>query len=441
MTASAAGLLKGALDAALAAADPGPATAARLPPPRAGRVIVVGAGKAAAAMARAADAGYHDVADVTGLVITAYGMAAQAGRVEVVEAAHPVPDPAGVAATARMLELVRAATPDDLVVCLLSGGGSALACAPVGLTLWEKAGVTRELLASGADIRAVNVVRKHLSGVKGGWLAAASAAPVVTLAVSDVVGDDPGTIASGPTVPDPSTFQDAMRVLERYAPAASAAKRALEAGGRGERPETPKPGAARLANSRYEVVASGAAAVAAAAEHLRAAGVEVLARDAAVVGDSTAVALRQAGEVRGAMACLAAAGPVAFVYGGETTVDRVGSQLVFGAGGEPDVSAAVRPPRGGPNGEWALAFTAALAGAPERWLLAVDTDGIDGDSTGAGALLGPREARRLGLVQVADYLRRHDSHTLLERVGGLLVTGPTRTNVNALRIVLFPPRA
>lgn len=428
-------LLRGALAAALAAADPYAATTTHLPAAPKGRMILVGAGKAAVPMARAVADRYGGTVGFGGVVVTRRGQAEAVAGVEVLEAAHPVPDAAGVAATGRVLELVDGAGPDDLVLCLISGGGSALLCAPSGVDLADKAAVTAELLAAGVDIHALNVVRKHLSAVKGGWLAARSRAPVVTLAVSDVVGDEPGIIASGPTVADPSTFAEALAIVEAHAPGAVAARRALEAGASGARPETPKPGDARLARATYELVASGATAVSAAARHLEEAGVTVLLEEAAVTGDSTEVALRQAREVRARLARSLPSGPVAFVYGGETTVARGGAQLVYGdepPGESPSTS-------GGPNGEWALAFAAAMAGGPPMWLLAVDTDGIDGASSAAGALLGPAQVNRLDQVQVADYLRRHDSHTLLGRVGGLITTGPTGTNVNALRIALFAP--
>lgn len=428
-----AALLVEALRAALTAADPGAATTLHLPPPPVGRLIVVGAGKAASAMASAVSAAYQDVARFGGAVITRHGQALAAPRIQVLEGAHPVPDTASVAGARTLLELVSGAGPDDLVLCLLSGGGSALACAPQGVGLAEKAALTQALLAAGADIHELNVVRKHLSGVKGGWLAARSAAPVVTLAVSDVVGDDPGTIASGPTVGDASTYAEALAVLDKYVPDAAAARRALEAGVRGERPETPKPGDERLARTHYEIVASGATSVRAAADHLRAAGVAVLACEAESTGDSTAVALRQADEVRAMLSRSSRDRPLAVVYGGETTVKRHGAQLTYGT----PQDEAVNDARGGPNGEWALAFATALADEAGMWLLAADTDGIDGNSTAAGALIGPEQAARFTRIQVADYLRRHDSHTLLERVGGLLVTGPTHTNVNALRIALF----
>lgn len=399
-------------------------------------------------MARAVEDAYAPDVPLGGVVVTRYGHAVPTRRVAVLEGAHPVPDAAGVAATAGIRRLVTEASADDLVVFLLSGGGSALLCAPDGLSLEEKAETTAALLRGGADIGRINAVRKHLSAVKGGRLAAACAAPLLTLAVSDVVGDDPGTIASGPTVADATTFADALAALDEFAPTAAAARRALEAGLRGRRPETPKPGDPRLAGARYELVASGALAVAAVAARLEAEGITVAVADPTVTGDSTAVARRQAGEVAAALELGGWDGPVAFVYGGETTVARgsreaaavedaarsVGAALEPVAGTAP---ASPVPARGGPNGEWALAFAAAL-GRSDYWLLAVDTDGLDGASTAAGALLAPEALARLTPERVERALRAHDSHGLLEEVGGLLVTGPTRTNVNALRVALFP---
>ncbi len=446
--------LRAALAAALAASEPGTCLGPYLPSPPAGRVVVVGAGKAAAAMARAVEAGFEADVPMTGAVVTRYGHALPTRRVAVLEGSHPVPDAAGVAATARIRRLVADADETDLIICLISGGGSALLCAPAGLGLAEKAETTAALLRGGADIRRINTVRKHLSAVKGGRLAAAARAPMLTLAVSDVVGDDPATIASGPTVADASTFAEALDVLHEFAPTAAAARRAVQAGLRGERQETPKPGDPRLATARYELVASGPLAVRAAAARLRADGVVVAVEDAAVTGDSVAVGRRQAREVAAALDRGAWAGPVAFVYGGETTVERsapeppvrgpgAGEQLNGGApltdeaGPGGGASSGRGRATGGPNGEWALAFAAEL-GRSDYWLLAIDTDGIDGASAAAGALLDPAALGRLTPARIERSLAAHDSHGLLGAVGGLLVTGPTRTNVNALRIVLFP---
>ncbi len=395
-------------------------------------------------MARAVEDAYAPDLSLGGLVVTRYGHAVPTRRVAVLEGAHPVPDAAGVAATAAIRRLVSGAAADDLVVFLVSGGGSALLCAPDGVSLAEKAETTAALLRGGADIGRINTVRKHLSAVKGGRLAAACRAPMLTLAVSDVVGDDPATVASGPTVPDATTFADALAVLDEFAPSAAAARRAIEAGVMGLRQETPKPGDPRLAGARYELVASGALAVRAAAARLEAEGIAVAVADASVMGDSTAVARRQAGEVAAALELGGWDGPVAFVYGGETTVARVpggGGAVPETVAGRPaDATAAhadPAPARGGPNGEWALAFAAAL-GRSDYWLMAVDTDGLDGASTAAGALLGPEALARLTPERIERALRAHDSHGLLDEVGGLLITGPTRTNVNALRVVLFP---
>ncbi|MBX3140028.1 MAG: DUF4147 domain-containing protein [Trueperaceae bacterium] len=448
MSATGTSTLRAALAAALGAAEPASALRPYLPPPPPGRIVVVGAGKAAAAMARAVEDAYAPDVPLGGVVVTRYGHAAPTRRVAVLEGAHPVPDAAGAAATAGIRRLVAGAGADDLVLFLVSGGGSALLCAPEGLSLEEKAETTAALLRGGADIRRINAVRKHLSAVKGGRLAAVCRAPLLALAVSDVVGDDPGTIASGPTVADATTFADALAALDEFAPQAAAARRALEAGLRGRRPETPKPGDPRLAGARYELVASGALAVAAAAARLEAEGVAVAMADATVTGDSTAVARRQAREVAAALALGGWDGPVAFVYGGETTVARDSREAATAEDGAHSVGAARGPvagtapagpvpARGGPNGEWALAFVAAL-GRSDYWLLAVDTDGLDGASAAAGALLTPEALARLTPEGIERALRTHDSHGLLDEVGGLLVTGPTRTNVNALRVVLFP---
>lgn len=414
-------LLRRAFEAALAAADPGRALLPHLPEPPAGRTLVVGAGKAAARMAAAVDVRYAG-APLSGLAIVPYGHAASgAGRVAVAEAGHPVPDAAGVAATERVLALARAAAPDDRLLVLLSGGGSALLTAPAGVTLAEKAEATRRLLASGADIGAINVVRKHLSRVKGGRLAALARAPSLTLALSDVVGDDPATIASGPTVPDPSTYAEALAVVERYAPELTAVRAALTRGAAGAAPESPKPGDPRLARAGFRLVGGGEASLAAAARVVEAAGYAAVSLGAGVQGEA-----RRVGREHAALAArLVAHGRrVALLSGGELTV------TVHGA----------RPGRGGPNGEYALAFAAAAAPGARYALLAADTDGIDGGqgpAAPAGALLGPAEAARLTPDAARAALAAHGSHDLLARVGGLLVTGPTGTNVNDLRVVLL----
>lgn len=414
--------LRAAFDAALRSADPGQALTPHLPPAPPGRIVVVGAGKAAAAMARAVEAHYPESTPLGGLVVTRYGHALPTRRIEVREAGHPVPDAAAVEATGEVLGLLERAGEDDLVLCLVSGGGSALLSAPDGLSLAALAQLTGELLRSGADIQEMNCVRKHLSRVKGGRLAIAAApAPVVALLVSDVVGDDPAVIASGPTVADPSRYQDALAVLDRYHLEAPDARAALEAGARGEREETPKPGDPRLARVSTVVVASGQTALDGAAAELEARGWAVHVLSAFVTGEA-----REAARFHAALARQVLtrgqpfARPCALLSGGETTV------TVRGEG------------RGGRNGEFALACALALPDDAPVWLMAADTDGIDGSESNAGVLLGPSEIAGCRRRGGAAALARNDSYALLERVGGLLVSGPTRTNVNDLRVLLLP---
>jgi hydroxypyruvate reductase len=408
--------LRGLLNRAVAAVQPATCVAAALPPPpRAGRTIVLGAGKAAAAMAAAVeDAWPHPL---EGLVVTRDGYACPTERIGVVEASHPVPDARGLAACERILAMAAAATADDLVLFLISGGASSLLVAPAaGITLAEKRGITTTLLKSGAMIEEINCVRKHLSRVKGGRLAQAAApARCVTLIISDVVGDDPTVIASGPTVADPTTCQDALAVLARYEVALSdAASEGLNSG----RFETPK----RLDNAgRVQIVARPGDALAAVAAAARAAGVEVIDLGDGIEGEARAVAADHAAR---AQAFRATTTPALLLSGGELTV------TVRGNG------------RGGPNTEYALALLDAL-GEDNRQVhvLAADTDGTDGNAGVAGACFGPStwaKAAAHGLSP-ATYLAASDSATFFERVGGLVDTGPTLTNVNDLRLVLVLP--
>ncbi len=412
--------LRDAFAAAVARADPGAALEPHLPAPPAGRIVVVGAGKAAAAMARAVEA-HYPAAALSGVVVTRYGHARPTRRITVLEAAHPVPDAAAVAATERILACLEGLSEDDLVLCLLSGGGSALLTAPDGVTLEAMAALTSELLRSGADIHEINCVRKHLSRVKGGRLALAAApARVVALLVSDVVGDDPAVIASGPTSPDPSRYADALAVLDRYGVGAEDVRSVLEAGGSGEREETPKPDDPRLARVSNLVVASAESALAGAAEALAARGWRPHVLSSAVTGEARVAAEAQAALVRRVLTQDEPyARPCALLSGGETTV------TVTGQG------------RGGRNGEFALALALALPASARVWLMAADTDGIDGSEDNAGALLGPDELARLDRVDAAAALARNDSYGALAALGGLFVTGPTGTNVNDLRIILI----
>ena len=421
MSGDAEALLGEMFRAAVAAVDPAHCVAPRLPEPPAGRTVVVGAGKAAAAMARAVEAAWPG--PLSGLVITRYGHGLPCRHVEAVEAGHPVPDAAGRAAAARMLGLVHGLTPTDLVLALMSGGGSALTALPApGLTLEDKQRITRALLNSGAPIREINCVRKHLSAFKGGRLAlAAHPARVVTLAISDIPGDDASAIASGPTVADPTTRQDAAGILARRGidtpPAVAAWLAAPES-------ETPKPGDSRLAGCEMRVVAAAFDALAAAAEAARRAGVTPLVLGDAIEGESREVARAMAAM---AMSCarhgVPARPPCVLISGGETTVTVRG------------------PGRGGRNAEFLLALALALDGAPGIRAIACDTDGIDGSEDNCGALLRPDSLVRAAAAGVsgADSLARNDAYGFFAAIGDLVVTGPTRTNVNDFRAILVDP--
>ncbi len=412
-------LLRAMFDAALAAADPAKAVPAHLPKPPKGRTIVVGAGKAAASMAKAVEDNWPG--PLSGLVVTRYGHGVPCKRIEVVEAAHPVPDAKGREAAQRILDSVKGLTSDDLVLALISGGGSALLVLPAdGVSLEDKRAVTSALLKSGAAIDEMNTVRKHLSGIKGGRLASmAFPADVVTLAISDVPGDSASVIASGPTVPDPSTYADARAVLEKYAiiPPDSIASR-FEAA----TDETPKPGDKRLERTRYTMIARPLASLEAAAEVARAAGITPVILGDALEGESREVAKVMAGIARSvALHGTPGKPPVVLLSGGETTV------TVRGKG------------RGGRNAEFLLALAVALGGDPRISAIACDTDGIDGSEDNAGALLLPdtlARAEKLGLDAKAR-LADNDGYGFFSGLGDLVVSGPTLTNVNDFRAVLI----
>jgi hydroxypyruvate reductase len=412
--------LRALLDAAIAAALPERILPPHLPPPPKGRTIVLGAGKASAAMAKVVEDRWPG--PLEGLVVTRYGHGVPCRRIEIVEAAHPVPDAAGRAAAQRILDLARGAGSDDLVLCLISGGGSALLALPAeGLSLEDKQAVNKALLASGADIHQMNVVRKHLSAIKGGRLAtAAYPAKVVSLLISDVPGDEPSAIASGPTVADPSTFADARAILDRYGieppPAVRAhLARAAE--------ETPKPGDPRLATAETVIVARPQASLEAAALIARAHGVTPL-----ILGDSLEGEAREVGRVMAGIATQIRRhgqplpAPCVLLSGGETTV------TVRSAGG-----------RGGRNTEFLLGLALQLHGLPGVWAIAGDTDGIDGSEDNAGAIVTPDSldrARRLG-HQAAEHLAANDAYGFFAALQDLVVTGPTLTNVNDFRAVLI----
>jgi glycerate 2-kinase len=417
-------LLRDLFDAALAAARPATCLAPyidKLQPPK-GRTVVIGAGKASAAMARAVEERWHH--PIEGLVVTRYGYGETCKRIEVVEAAHPVPDDKGRAAAGRILEKVKGLTPDDFALCLVSGGASALLALPApGLSLADKQEVNRALLKSGANIVEMNTVRKHLSAIKGGRLAiAAQPARVLSWLISDVPNDDPGVIGSGPTVADPTTFADALAVLAKYRIEAPAAVRThLEAGTAGKIEETPKPGDPRLARVETVMVATPKRSLEAAASLARNRGINVV-----MLGDNLEGEARELGtqHARQAREIAATGGkPTVVLSGGETTV------TVRGNG------------RGGRNVEYLLAEAIAAGGAPGIWGLAADTDGVDGAEEIAGALFTPdtlARARAKGSDPQA-MLADNDGHGFFGMLGDSLVTGPTRTNVNDFRATLIAP--
>lgn len=409
-------LLREALKRALAEADPAQVLPLHLPPPLKGRLVVVGAGKAAAAMAGAAEAFYrahHPDMRLEGLVITRYGHSVPTEHIKVLEAAHPVPDAAGVAATEEILELAASLGEDDLLLCLISGGGSALLSAPEGVNLAEKAALTQALLRSGADIAEMNAVRKHLSRVKGGGLAkAAFPARVLSLIVSDVAGDDLSVIASGPTVPDPGTFAEARAVLARYGLTVPAHLSDAAA-------ETPKPGDPLFERVENRLVASAQGMLEAVATFFGERGITPLILSASVTGEAREVAKMHAAVARQVQQhAQPLKPPCVLISGGETTV------TVRGDG------------RGGRNCEFALALALELAGLEDVYALAADSDGIDGDSDAAGALVTPQTLAEPGRAEARRYLDNNDAYGFFKRVGGLVYTGPTLTNVNDLRLLL-----
>ena len=405
--------------AAVAAADPAKVLPPFLPKGHKGRTLVLGCGKASAAMAAAVEAAWDG--PLEGLVVTRYGHAVPCRRIEIAEAAHPVPDQAGVDAARRILALAQGAGADDLVLALISGGGSALLTLPAAsLTLADKQSVNRGLLACGAAIGEMNCLRKHLSAIKGGRLAAAAhPARVVTLVISDVPGDDPATISSGPTVADPTTSAEALEILTRYGiEAAPAVRRHLES----PASETPKPGDPRLAGSELHLIARPQASLEAAAALARQAGITPV-----ILGDALEGEARELGKAMAGIALQMrrhgqpVKAPAVLLSGGETTVTLKGKG------------------RGGRNAECLLGLGLALDGAAGIWGLAADTDGIDGSEDNAGALLGPdslARARAAGRDPRAD-LAGNDAWGFFDAVGDLLVTGPTKTNVNDFRAVLI----
>ncbi|MFQ5533607.1 MAG: glycerate kinase [Sphingomonadales bacterium] len=419
-------LLTRLFHAGVAVAKPEHCLPPHLPPPPVGRIVVIGAGKAAAAMARVVDRHYRHEA-VSGCVVTArgYGHGPGAGppridpsRIEVLEARHPLPDDQGAAAARRIMAQVAGLSADDLVICLISGGGSALLTLPApGISLEDKIAVTATMLNAGAPISQINCVRKHLSGIKGGRLAlACRPARLVTLIVSDVPGDDPADVASGPTVADPSTLAQARRALSKYvaAPPVGVVRHfGLEEA------ETPKPGDVDLQHARARIIVRADDALACVAREVEAAGYSPILLGGDLEGEAAMIASEH--------------GALALDYAG-----RPGRWALI-SGGELTVSLGGATGRGGPNTEYLVALARALDGHPGTWAIAGDTDGADGSQDCAGAIIGPdslARAKALGL-DAGRVLAEHDAYGFFSRLGDLLVTGPTRTNVNDLRVILI----
>ena len=412
-------LLIGSFRAAVAAADPARILPPHLPAPPRGRTLVVGGGKAAASMAAAVEAHWPLDAPLSGLVVTRYQHGLPTRRIEVVEASHPLPDGRGEAAALRMLELARQLGPDDLLLALISGGGSSLLAAPVeGVTLKELRQVTQALLNAGATIHDINTVRKHLTRLSGGRLAqAAHGAKGLALIISDVVGDDPTHIASGPCAADPSTCFDALEQLQRFGIALPAgARHHLEACIAGLRADSPKPGDPCFAHTENRIIASAQGSLQAARAYFERHGIPAVVLSDSVNSDAQASAKQHAALLRAVKSR-----PIALISGGETSVT-------------------LRPHhgRGGRNAEFLLALALELADTP-AWAIACDTDGIDGSEDNAGAVIGPDtlpRARERGL-DAAEFLAAHDSHGFFSALGDLVVGGPTRTNVNDYRALLI----
>ncbi|MFZ6774863.1 glycerate kinase type-2 family protein [Undibacterium sp. SXout7W] len=388
-------------------------------PPSHGRTLVIGAGKGAAAMAKTVED--HWQGPLSGLVVTRYGHGADCRQIEVVEAAHPVPDEAGRAAAGRIMQMVQGLTEDDLVLCLISGGGSSLLALPAeGISLEQKQAVNKALLKSGATISEMNCVRKHLSAIKGGRLALACApARVVTLLISDVPGDDPGVIASGPTLPDPGTCADALAILRKYQIAIPDNIVSHLESGAGE---TPKPDDARFSRNSHQVIATAQEALQAAAATARAAGITPYILSDEIEGEARDVALVHAAMARQvALYGQPFQKPCVLISGGETTV------TVRGSG------------RGGRNAEFLLSLAAALDGYPGISAIACDTDGIDGSEDNAGAIYAFDSMQRAEALQLRarQMLENNDGYGFFSALNDLVVSGPTRTNVNDFRAILI----
>lgn len=413
-------LLLESFQAAVAAADPARILPPHLPAPPRGRTLVVGGGKAAASMAAAVEAHWPAGAPLSGVVVTRYRHDLPTRRIEVVEAGHPLPDQRGEAAALRMLEAASHLGEDDLLLALISGGGSSLLAAPLaGVSLEELRRVSQALLHAGAGIHQINTVRKHLTRLSGGRLAlAAQPAPGLALIISDVVGDDPAVIGSGPCAPDPTTCADALAQLARFGISLPpGVRRHLEACSADPAIDTPKPGHRCFERIENRIVARAHDSLKAAVEFFEQRGISAILLSDRVSGDAQAAARTHAGLARASRTQQ----PLALISGGETTVTL-----------EP------RHGRGGRNSEYLLALALAMRGTP-AWALASDTDGIDGSEDNAGALLTPDTLARAGKlgVKAEACLAAHDSHGFFAALGDLVVTGPTRTNVNDYRVLLL----
>ncbi|MEN4981336.1 glycerate kinase [Erwinia billingiae] len=413
----AAAILHDIFQQAVDSARAGPVIPPNLPEKPRGRCVVIGAGKASAAMAAAVDAAWPDV-DVSGVVVTRYGHTVPAGRIRIIEAAHPVSDAMSETAAMLIVETLRGLTPDDLVLALISGGGSALMALPApGLTLSDKQKITRSLLHSGANIKEMNLVRRHLSAVKGGKLAAlAQPARIVSLIISDVPGDNPADVASGPTVADHSMPNDALQVLQRYDIAIPEAVRNLL-----NQPANP---VKNVANGEVRLIATPALALQQAAVAARNHGLTPLILGDAIEGESREVAVVMAGIARSVKQYgHPVSGPAVLLSGGETTVTVNNGQ----------------PGKGGRNTEFLLSLACALQGENGIWAVAGDSDGIDGTEDAAGAMVFPDTLTRgkMSGLNAVNYLDGHDSYSYFHALDDLLITGPTLTNVNDIRAILI----
>ncbi|WP_174508652.1 glycerate kinase type-2 family protein [Klebsiella oxytoca] len=412
----AAEILRDIFQQAIDSARPGPVISPSLPEKPKGRCVVIGAGKASAAMAAAVDAAWPDV-EVSGVVVTRYGHAVPAGRIRILEAAHPVSDSMSQTAAMLIVQAISDLSADDLVIALISGGGSALMALPVpGLTLADKQEITRALLHSGANIKEMNLVRRHLSAVKGGKLALlAQPARLVSLIISDVPGDNPTDVASGPTIADNSTPADALNVLERYRISVSEAVRKVLLRSC-EQPSFPR--------SQVKMIATPSMALQAAAKSARQHGITPLILGDAIEGESREVAIVMAGIAQSVKAYgHPVKRPAILLSGGETTV-TVGA----GKGG-----------KGGRNTEFLLSLACSLQGEPGIWAVAGDSDGIDGTEDAAGAMIYPdtlSRGKHHGL-NAREYLDTHDSYSYFHSTNDLIITGPTLTNVNDIRGILI----